>query len=52
MPIHRVLRLARGAITELDSSEEDKVRILANNMPVAKGTVVVSGNRMRSTDAA
>ena len=34
----------RGAIIELDSSEEDEVRILANNMPVAKGTV--SGNRI------
>jgi choline dehydrogenase-like flavoprotein len=28
-----VLRLGRGAIIELDSSEEDEVRILANNMP-------------------
>jgi len=34
MPIHQVLRLGRGAIIELDSSEEDEVRILANNMPV------------------
>jgi flagellar motor switch protein FliN/FliY len=48
MPIHQVLRLGRGAIIELDSSEEDEVRILANNMPVAKGTVVVSGNALRS----
>jgi flagellar motor switch protein FliN/FliY len=46
MPIHQVLRLGRGAIIELDSSEEDEVRILANNLPVAKGTVVVSGNRI------
>jgi flagellar motor switch protein FliN/FliY len=46
MPIHQVLRLGRGAIIELDSSEEDEVRILVNNMPVAKGTVVVSGNRI------
>ena len=46
MPIHQVLRLGREAIIELDSSEEDEVRILANNMPVAKGTVVVSGNRI------
>ena len=46
MPIHQVLRLGRGAIVELDSSEEDEVRILANNMPVAKGTVIVSGNRI------
>jgi flagellar motor switch protein FliN/FliY len=46
MPIHQVLRLGRGAIIELDASEEDEVRILANNMPVAKGTVIVSGNRI------
>jgi flagellar motor switch protein FliN/FliY len=46
MPIHQVLRLGRGAIIELDASEEDDVRILANNMPVARGTVVVSGNRI------
>jgi flagellar motor switch protein FliN/FliY len=46
MPIHQVLRLRRGAIIELDSSEQDEVRILANNLPVAKGTVIVSGNRI------
>jgi len=46
MPIHQVLRLGRGAIIELDSAEEDEVRILANNLPVAMGTVVVSGNRI------
>ncbi len=46
MPIHQVLRLGRGAIIELDSAEEDEVHILANNLPVAKGTVIVSGNRI------
>ena len=46
MPIHQVLRLGRGAIIALDSSEPDEVRILANNLPVAKGTVIVSGNRI------
>jgi flagellar motor switch protein FliN/FliY len=46
MPIHQVLRLGRGAIIELDAGENDVVRILANNCPVAKGTVVVSGNRI------
>jgi flagellar motor switch protein FliN/FliY len=46
MPVHQVLRLGRGAIIELDASEEDEVKILVNNMPVAKGTVVVSGNRI------
>jgi flagellar motor switch protein FliN/FliY len=46
MPIHQVLRLSRGAIIELDSSEDDEVKILANNMSVAKGTVIVSGNKI------
>jgi len=46
MPVHQALRLGRGAIIELDASEEDEVQILVNNMPVAKGTVVVSGNRI------
>ena len=46
MPVHQVLRLGRGAIIELDSSEDDAVNILANNLPVAKGTVVVNGNRI------
>ena len=46
MPIHQVLRLGRGAIIELDAMEEDAVSILANNLPVAEGTVVVNGNRI------
>lgn len=46
MPIHQVLRLGRGAIIELDASEDDEVKILANNLPVAKGLVVVNGNRI------
>jgi flagellar motor switch protein FliN/FliY len=46
MPVHQVLRLGRGAIIELDSSEDDAVNVLANNLPVAEGTVVVNGNRI------
>jgi flagellar motor switch protein FliN/FliY len=46
MPIHQALRLGRGAIIELDASEEDEVHILVNNHPIARGTVVVSGNRI------
>jgi flagellar motor switch protein FliN/FliY len=46
MPIHQVLRLGRGAIIELDASEDDEVSILANDLPIAKGTVVVQGNRI------
>ena len=46
MPVHQVLRLGRGAIIELDASEDDEVRILANNFAVAKGAVIISGNRI------
>jgi flagellar motor switch protein FliN len=46
MPVHQVLRLGRGAIIELDASEDDEVQVLANNMPVAKATVIVSGNKI------
>ena len=46
MPIHQVLRLGRGAIIELNASEDDEVRILANNLAVAQGTVIVSGNKI------
>ena len=46
MPVHQVLRLGRGAIIELDSTEEDAVSVLANNHRVAEGTVVVNGNRI------
>jgi flagellar motor switch protein FliN len=46
MPIHQVLRLGRGAIIELDSTEDDEVKVLANNMAIAAGAVVVSGNRI------
>jgi flagellar motor switch protein FliN/FliY len=46
MPVHQALRLGRGAIIELDATEEDEVQIFVNNFPVAKGTVVVNGNRI------
>ena len=46
MPVHQVLRLGRGAIIELDTTEDDAVDILANNLRVAKGTVVVNGNKI------
>ncbi|MCO5131238.1 MAG: flagellar motor switch protein FliN [Xanthobacteraceae bacterium] len=46
MPIHQVMRLSRGAIIELDVTEQDEVRILANNLPIASGVVAVDGNRI------
>jgi len=46
MPVHQVLRLSRGAVIELDATEQDEVKVLANNMPVASGVVVVNRNRI------
>jgi flagellar motor switch protein FliN/FliY len=46
MPVHQVLRLSRGAIIELDSTEQDEVKVLANNLPIASGSVVVNRNRI------
>jgi flagellar motor switch protein FliN/FliY len=40
------ISVGRGAIIELDAGEDDDVKILANNLPVAEGTVVVNGNRI------
>jgi flagellar motor switch protein FliN/FliY len=44
VPVHQLLRMGRGAIIELSAAENDEVTILANNLPVAKGTVVVEGS--------
>jgi flagellar motor switch protein FliN/FliY len=40
------MRLSRGAIIELDATEADEVKILANNLPVASGVVLVDRNRI------
>ena len=46
MPVHQVLRLGRGAIIELQNGANDEVQILANDLPVAKGAVVISGSKI------
>ena len=46
MPVHQVMRLSRGAIIELDATEQDEVKVHANNLPIASGVVVVNRNRI------
>ncbi|MCB1491424.1 MAG: FliM/FliN family flagellar motor switch protein [Rhodobiaceae bacterium] len=41
MPIHQLLRMGRGAIIELDTSEKDNVTVMANDVPIAKASVVL-----------
>jgi flagellar motor switch protein FliN/FliY len=46
MPVHMLLRMGRGAVIELEATESDMVEILANGHPIARGQVVVTGNRI------
>lgn len=47
MPIHHLLRMGRGAVIELDTTEHDPLRIYANNTLVAKGEVNVEDGQLR-----
>jgi len=49
IPIHQLLRMGRGAVIELDAREQDDVQILANDIPVATGQVVLRGDRIGIT---
>jgi flagellar motor switch protein FliN/FliY len=46
IPIHQLLRMGRGAVIELDARDTDEVQILANNIPVARGQVVLRGDHV------
>ena len=49
MPVHQLLRMGRGAVIELTSIENEQGEILANNMPIAKGDVIVQGDKIAVT---
>ena len=38
--------MGRGAVIELDANAEDEVWVLANNVPIARGQITVSGERI------
>ena len=46
MPIHHLLRMGRGAVIELDTSENDPLRVYANNTLVAHGEVTVDEGQL------
>lgn len=46
MPVHMLLRMGRGAVIELESTETDMVEILANGHPIARGQIMVTGTRI------
>ena len=46
IPMQQLLRMGRGAVIELEARDTDEVQILANNVPVARGQVVLRGDRV------
>lgn len=46
MPIEHLLRMGRGAVIELETMVEDDVWILVNNRVIARGQVMISGERL------
>ena len=46
MPIHQVLKVGRGAVIELDASVDDHAWIFANNKLIARGEIVISGEKV------
>ena len=46
LPMQQLLRMGRGAVIELDASQNDQVWVLANNRPIARGEIVVQGEKV------
>lgn len=46
IPMHQLLRMGRGAVIELDAGQDDPVLVLANERPVAKGEIVIHGDKI------
>ena len=46
IPMHQLLRMGRGAVIELDTRQDDPVVILANDRPVARGEIVLHGDKI------
>tara|TARA_R110002124_G_scaffold63350_42_gene173482 strand:- start:3714 stop:3947 length:234 start_codon:yes stop_codon:yes gene_type:complete len=47
LPIHHLLRMGRGAVIELDASENDPLCIYANGTLIAHGEVSVEDGHLR-----
>jgi len=46
MPIHHVLRLGRGAVIELDATEDDPMKIFGNDKQIAEGEIRIDEGRL------
>jgi flagellar motor switch protein FliN/FliY len=46
LPMQQLLRMGRGAVIELDARQNDEVWVLANNKPIARGEIVLQGEKI------
>lgn len=49
IPIKQLLKLGRGAVIDLDARHDDPVWIYANNELIARGEIVLIGDRIGVT---
>jgi flagellar motor switch protein FliN len=46
MPINQLLKMGRGAVIELDAHQDDEVWLMANNVAIARGEIIVNEDRI------
>lgn len=46
MPMRQLLKMGRGAVIELNAHQDDEVWIMANNHPIARGEILIQGDRI------
>jgi flagellar motor switch protein FliN/FliY len=46
MPIHRLLRMGRGAVIELEAKVDTPCQIYANNQLIARGEIVAYSDQL------
>jgi flagellar motor switch protein FliN len=46
LPMQQLLRMGRGAVIELEATQNDEVWVLANNKPIARAEIVIQGDKI------
>lgn len=46
LPMRQLLKMGRGAVIELNAHQDDEVWIMANNHPIARGEILIQGDRI------
>jgi flagellar motor switch protein FliN/FliY len=49
LPMAQLLKMGRGAVIELDANQSDEVWVLANGVPIARGEIMIQGDRIAVT---